>query len=191
MKKVLIIDDTKNIRNLLTTCLELEGYTVSLAGNGKEALELLRNEIFHLVFLDIRLPGISGTEILRQLREAGNTTPVIIMTAFGTVRNAVECTKLGAVAYLQKPFTAEKVRQVLTVFRNIDKEKEDFLVTAQKYYNQGEWEQAYRSLKQALAEEPNCGETYLLLAQVYEAQGKLAEAERFYKIAGEFQCKKC
>lgn len=113
MPKVLVVDDTKNIRNMLTTCLEIEGYKVVSASNGREAFDLLHAGEFDLVFLDIKLPEISGTEVLRRIREMGNTVPVIIMTAFATVKNAVECTKPGAVAYLQKPFTAEKVRHVL------------------------------------------------------------------------------
>ena len=113
IKKVLVVDDTKNIRTLLTTCLEIEGYQVLTANDGKQALEMLAGERFALVFLDIKLPEFSGTEVLRKMREHGDHTPVIIMTAFATVKNAVECTKLGAVAYLQKPFTADKVRHVL------------------------------------------------------------------------------
>jgi two-component system, OmpR family, response regulator len=113
MKKVLIVDDTKNIRNLLTTCLELNGYTVSSAKNGMEALELISQEFFDIAFIDIKMPELSGTEVLRRIRAKGISIPVVIMTAFATVKNAVECTQLGAVAYLQKPFTADKVTDLL------------------------------------------------------------------------------
>ena len=112
--KVLVVDDTKNIRMLLTTCLELYGYSVVTAVDGLDALKVINIESPDLIFLDIKLPEISGTEVLRRIRSAGIITPVVIMTAFATVRNAIECTKLGAVAYLQKPFTAVKVKTVIS-----------------------------------------------------------------------------
>ena len=113
MIHVIVVDDTKNIRLLLTQCLEFEGYTVTTAGNGTEALEILSRQSFDLIFLDVRMPELSGTEVLRQMRKMGIHSPVVMITAFGTVKNAVECTQLGAVAYLQKPFTENKVNQVL------------------------------------------------------------------------------
>lgn len=111
--KVLVVDDTKNIRMLLTTCLELYGYKVVTAVDGLDALNTITIENPDLIFLDIKLPEISGTEVLRRIRSMGVITPVVIMTAFATVKNAIECTKLGAVAYLQKPFTADKVKTVI------------------------------------------------------------------------------
>lgn len=118
MKTVLIVDDTKNIRTLLTTCLEINGYNTLTAKNGEEALEFFKAKTIDLVFLDIKMPELSGTEVLRRIRNMGITIPVVIMTAFATVKNAVECTKLGAVAYLQKPFTADKVSSLLTELEN-------------------------------------------------------------------------
>src|SRR4051794_15765703 len=99
MKKILVVDDTKNIRTLLTTCLEVEGYQVLTAIDGRQALEMIRQDSYDLIFLDIKLPEFSGTEVLRRIQESKIHTPVIIMTAFGTVKNAVDCTKLGAIAY--------------------------------------------------------------------------------------------
>lgn len=93
MKKVLVVDDAKNIRMLLTKCLELEGYQVKTATNGKDALVLFSSERFDLAFLDIKLPELSGTEVLRRIRAQGNDTPVIVITAYPTVKNAVECTE--------------------------------------------------------------------------------------------------
>lgn len=113
MEKVLVVDDTKNIRMLLSKCLELEGYHVETAVDGKDAIAKILTEHFDLIFLDIKMPQFSGTEVLKRIRDAGVNTPVIIITAYATIKNAVECTKLGAVAYLQKPFTAEKVKKTL------------------------------------------------------------------------------
>jgi Response regulator containing CheY-like receiver, AAA-type ATPase, and DNA-binding domains len=191
MKKVLVVDDTKNIRTLLTTCLEIEGYQVETSKDGNQALELLKTSAFDLIFLDIKLPELSGTEVLRQIRERGLHTPVIIMTAFATVKNAVECTKLGAVSYLQKPFTAEKIRSTLL---GISSNHEDGIQTFESYLNsgrtlvnEGKFAEAFRFLKQALAINPDCGEIYSLIARVHEGQGNIPEASRFYKIARQFE----
>lgn len=113
MERVLVVDDTKNIRTLLSKCLELEGYEVETASDGKEAIGKIMGTPFDLIFLDIKMPQFSGTEVLKKIRENGINTPVIIITAYATIKNAVECTKMGAVAYLQKPFTAEKVKNTL------------------------------------------------------------------------------
>lgn len=113
MKKVLVVDDTKNIRMLLTTCLELEGFEVLAVDNGEKAIEIFETGNIDLAFVDVKMHGISGTEVLRTIRERNINTPVIIMTAFATIKNAVECTKMGAVEYLQKPFTALKIKNIL------------------------------------------------------------------------------
>jgi two-component system OmpR family response regulator len=190
MKRVLVVDDTKNIRNLLTTCLELEGYRVATAANGREALEAVQNKLFDLIFLDIKLPELSGTEILRQMRQLNILTPVIVMTAFGTVKNAVECTRLGAVAYLQKPFTADKVRTVLDeigdCLETSPGELRSLLNRAGFLLRDEQPEEAYRHLKMALSIEPNCGETYALLAKVLLKLGKEKEAQRFQVMAEQF-----
>jgi two-component system OmpR family response regulator len=189
MKQVLVVDDTKNIRNMLSTCLEMEGYHVTAAADGNEALRLFQAERFDLAFLDIKLPELSGTSVLQRIRAMGIMTPVIIMTAFATVRNAVECTKLGAVAYLQKPFTAERVRQVVKEIgaAATGESLEDYLRESAALLAGNQPEQALAILKQALALDPACGEVYRLLAGVYQAQGNAIEAERFRAIAAKFQ----
>lgn len=113
MKTVLIVDDTKNIRLLLSKCLELENYTVHAATNATEALLLVEQHNFDVAFIDIKMPNISGTALLELLRAKGFNFPVIIMTAFGTIKNAVTTTQMGAKAYLQKPFTAITIRKTL------------------------------------------------------------------------------
>jgi two-component system, OmpR family, response regulator len=189
-KKILVVDDTKNIRTLLTTCLEIEGYTVLSAHNGVQALKLFQTESPDLAFLDIKLPELSGTEVLRKIREKGIRTPVIIMTAFATVKNAVECTKLGAVAYLQKPFTAEKVRnvllEILSNYQGNLPNADNWVNLAEELMAGGKLDDAYHLLKQALAVDPARGKVYHLMARILEAQGNHKEAARFYTIASQF-----
>ncbi|WP_308780202.1 response regulator [uncultured Clostridium sp.] len=139
MKRVLVIDDTKNIRNLLSTCLEIRGYNVITADNGVEALRIIKNKDvkINLIFLDIRMPGISGTELLKNIKEERENCPVIIMTAFATVKNAIECTKLGALVYLQKPFSTDRINSVLAEIEekmeeNIENNEEDNLLKEAK-----------------------------------------------------------
>ena len=182
MKTALVVDDTKNIRTLLKTCLELYGYNVLTASNSPIAYELLTNEQIDLVFLDIKMPEISGTELLKNMRGAGINVPVIIMTAFATIKNAVDCTKLGAVAYLQKPFTAEKVKTVLnelssSSFNNVD--INSYIQTAEEHLNNGDFDKALTVLKKALSIDPSRSKVYALLAKSYELKGDIKQANIF------------
>lgn len=183
MKKVLVVDDTKNIRILLTKCLELEGYEVLTATDGMEAIELLKKETFDLAFLDIKMPKISGTEVLKRIREFGVQTPVIIITAYATIKNAVECTQLGAVAYLQKPFSADKVRSVLNEIWDT--------ACAYPIHNLQDIEQAIRGgafhkaidmLREAIAAQPENPMVYSLFSKAFSGAGDAEKAEKFSKI---------
>lgn len=190
MKKVLVVDDTKNIRTLLTTCLELNGFDVITAGNGLEAIELFQSKKFDLAFLDIKLPELSGTEVLRRIRLMGIEIPVVIMTAYATVKNAVECTKLGAVAYLQKPFTADKVKQLLNdtpICKNTEgAELQNNILQSKKLIETGDLDQAFGMLKKTLSFNPSCKDVYYLIGKVYELKGNTDEAKRFYTISEQF-----
>ncbi|WP_027626073.1 response regulator [Clostridium lundense] len=191
MEKALVVDDTKNIRNLLTTCLELEGYNVITAKDGDEAIDILRNEKLGIIFLDIKMPGISGTEVLRKIRNMEIETPVIIMTAFATVKNAVDCTKMGAVAYLQKPFTADKIRNVLKELQCYTEEShiQDYISSSKYLIEAGNINEALRILKKALSIESTNGEIYYLIGDVYEKLGNLMESDRFHQVAKIFKAK--
>ncbi len=189
MKKVLIVDDTINIRMILTKCLELEGYEVMSASDGKQGLEMLTAHTFDLAFLDIKLPEIRGTEVLKRIRELGIKTPVIIITAYATVKNAVDCTNLGAVAYVQKPFSADKIRSVLkefdTNYINTDKElinTESIIDSIKTSLNNHKYDKALDMAKKALSIELNTPEVYLLIGQAYEGLDDVENSQRFQKI---------
>ncbi len=113
MKTALIVDDTKNIRILLSHCLKDLGFTVHSASNGSEALELISTINFDIAFIDIKMPAMSGTALMEQIRNDGYEFNIVIMTAFPTIKNAVTTTKLGARAYLQKPFTSNTIHKLL------------------------------------------------------------------------------
>jgi DNA-binding response OmpR family regulator len=116
---VLIVDDEQVICDLLVEELsesELKCYSVT---DGKSALEKINNESFDLILLDIRLPGMSGIELLRELWLNHSNVPIIMITAVNDIDTAVEAMKLGAVDYIVKPFDLEKVNaSVRTALEN-------------------------------------------------------------------------
>src|SRR5512147_1356648 len=106
---ILIIDDEAAIRESLSTLLELEGYEVESAETGELGLARLGNRPFDLVLLDFALPDRNGAEILRDIRERDAQLAVIMITAYGTVENAVQAMQAGAVNFIQKPWDNEKL----------------------------------------------------------------------------------
>src|SRR5216683_2219664 len=106
---ILIVDDEAEIRESLQTLLELEGYEVETAANGEEGLSKLGDQPFDLVLLDLALPGRSGIELLPEIRALDPQLPVIIITAYGTVEDAVRAMQGGAGNFLQKPWDNEKL----------------------------------------------------------------------------------
>jgi len=113
--KILIIDDEKSIRDIFTLLLEEKGYAVEAAETGKAGVARARAFRPDAVLLDMNLPDMSGIEVIPRVKEAGPGVEIVIITAFGTIRNAVEATKLGAYAYLEKPVDNEEL--LLTLAR--------------------------------------------------------------------------
>lgn len=106
-KKILIVDDEVEMRIALETTLKREGYNLSLAENGEQALERLDEDKFDLVLTDVKMPKMNGIELLKNLKQQSPKTIAIMMTAYGDIDNAVETMKAGAFDYLLKPFSAE------------------------------------------------------------------------------------
>lgn len=189
LKKVLVVDDTKNIRNLLTTCLELNGYSVVTANNGLVAMELIAKESFDIAFIDIKMPELSGTEVLRRIRSMGFIFPVVIMTAFATVKNAVECTKLGAVAYLQKPFTADKVNDLLIKLEALNDSEASamsYIKKSKTLMDSNATKEALKCLKLALSLDSSQGEIYYLIGKIFQEENNIIEAEKYFNTANIF-----
>jgi DNA-binding NtrC family response regulator len=106
---VLIVDDEAAIRESLQTLLELEGYTVDTANDGEEGLSRLAERPYDLVLLDFAMPDRNGIEVLREIRERDSELAVIMITAYGTVENAVNAMQSGATNFIQKPWDNEKL----------------------------------------------------------------------------------
>src|SRR5215218_10501113 len=107
---VLVVDDERTLARAIKTFMAEAGYEAEVAGDGERALELLESMRPDVVFADVRLPGMSGIDLLRRIREFDPAIPVIIMTAHGTIEGAVEAVKLGAFDYMKKPVDLEELR---------------------------------------------------------------------------------
>lgn len=112
-KKILIVDDQFGIRVLLQEVLQREGYAIFQAPNGPTALELVRAENPDLVLLDMKIPGMDGLEILRNIRKLELDTKVIMMTAYGELDLIQEAMEMGALAHFTKPFDIDELRQAV------------------------------------------------------------------------------
>ncbi|HKA86304.1 MAG TPA: sigma-54 dependent transcriptional regulator [Haliangiales bacterium] len=110
---LLLIDDEPNILTTLRRAVEIEGYAVDVAGSGKIGLEKLAEREFDLVLLDVRMPDLGGLEVLDRIKADHPDVPVVMMSGHATIETAVQATKLGAVDFLEKPLSSEKV--LLTV----------------------------------------------------------------------------
>jgi NtrC-family two-component system response regulator AlgB len=112
--RILIIDDEENIRRITVVVLEAAGYETVSVENGAAALKQLESGAFDVAFLDLKLGGESGLELLPELLKASPQLEVIVFTAFASIETAVQAMRQGAVDYIPKPFTPEQIRQALS-----------------------------------------------------------------------------
>ena len=111
--KILIVDDDPGMRETLEAVLREDGYQVGTAGDGGQAVQAVRDGSFDVVLLDLRIPDCNGLEILARLKHLMPETAVIMMTAYGTVKTAVEAVKSGAYDFLTKPFELDEMRLLI------------------------------------------------------------------------------
>ena len=142
MSKILIVEDDLELQDALTDTLSLLNYTTSTASNCKQALSILEEEDIDLVISDIQMKGMDGIELLKQINQTYSNTPIIMMTAYGTIKQAVDVLHLGALDYLVKPFEPEvlisKVSELLpqqqidSGFVAVDEKTNEVLKVARK-----------------------------------------------------------
>lgn len=108
--RILVVDDEEGMRNLLAIMLKKEGYDVTVASNGDEAIRASEKEIFDLVITDVRMPKISGMEVLRAIKEISPETIVLVMTAYSSTESVIEAMRGGAYDYVTKPFQVDEVK---------------------------------------------------------------------------------
>jgi DNA-binding NtrC family response regulator len=189
-KPILIVDDEKNIRLTMSQSLAPLGMPVHTAVNGEEALRQLREEQAGLVFLDLKMPGIDGMEVLRRIKERWPSMRVIIVTAHGTIASAVEAMKLGAVDFLQKPFSPGEIRELTTQVLEREALQEEsaadyqtLIALTKRHISDRSFDKARASARKAIAVDPGQPEIYNLLGALFEIQGDGLEAQKFYRVA--------
>jgi two-component system nitrogen regulation response regulator NtrX len=119
--RILVIDDEAAIRDSLRMILEYEGYEFLGAASGQDGLAMVERENPDLVFLDIKMPGMDGLEVLQRIKAADETVPVVMISGHATVTTAVDATKLGALDFIEKPLASERV--LVTIRNAIDRSR--------------------------------------------------------------------
>jgi FixJ family two-component response regulator len=189
-RSVLIVDDEKNIRLTLSMALKKLNIPVDTAVNGEEALNKLAEKSYGLMLLDLRMPGINGMEVLKRVPEIRPEVKVVIITAYGSIEAAVEAMKLGAVDFLQKPFDAEDVRNLVSSLldqatrdTSRNQEYDNYLELASKRIGKGEFDAARLYAHKAISIDSDRPEAFNLLGGLYEARSNRLEAEKNYRVA--------
>ena len=187
-KPILIVDDEKNIRLTLSHALESLNLPVEAVVNGEEALRKLQEKTFSLVFLDLKMPGMDGMEVLRRIKDDWPQIRVIIITAHGTIDSAVEAMKLGAADFIQKPFTPVEIRELATLV--LEREVLDgvsaveygtLIELSKRYISDRDFATARETIRKAISADPSHPEAYNLLGALYEAKKDTASAEQYYR----------
>jgi DNA-binding NtrC family response regulator len=171
MASILIVDDEPNIRNVLSLLLGEHGHTPTAVASGEAALLATDKTAFDLVLLDMTLPGMNGMDVLRALIDRGSAPPTIILTAFGSIRSAVEAIKAGAFDYLPKPFDNDEL--LLT----IDRVLEHCRLRVEVQSLRTELDMRYESLDMVGASAP--------MREVFRMMSRLAGLDTIVLILGE------
>lgn len=202
--RILIVEDEPNVRLVFRTALESNDYTLSTAQDGETALRWLKQTPVDLVLLDLQMPVMGGMEFLRKLRGEGNGVPVVIITAHGSVPDAVNAMKLGAVDFLSKPLTPEALRKVVadvlarhaaqandstpaarpkTTAPKPIEPADEALDAAKRELNNREFDQADNLLAKALSLRPHFAEAHYLKGVLHELRDERHAAYGAYRQA--------
>ncbi len=119
--QVLVVDDDPSMQRMLRNRLEREGYNVVTASDGDEAIDMIRNEVFNLVITDMKMPKVKGDDLARSITQFNPDIPVIVMTAYADVNDAVRLMQDGVFHYVTKPFDVEDL--VGRVKKAVDKQR--------------------------------------------------------------------
>lgn len=110
---ILIVDDEEGLREGLSRLLEGEGYAIVAAETGEEALQILQQSHIDLVLTDMRMPGMSGIDLLKKIRESYGELGVIILTGYGQIESYIEAMNSGAIEYVSKPFKVNELKFIV------------------------------------------------------------------------------
>ena len=197
---ILVVDDERNVRLMYRAALD-GMFTVDEADSAARALEKFNARRYDLGILDLRMPQMTGLELLEQMNNLSITTPVIFVTAYADVPNAVSAMKFGAIDFLQKPVTPDQLRTVVKdvlVRHSIEERKSPephdfdyFLRCAKRAINLRDFSAARRNLISALEIDQDSPQALNLAGVMFEMREEFEQARRYYgraiKVNGSFE----
>lgn len=173
IEKVLVVDDEMILRNFLGETLRRKSFDVTTADSGEKAVALLKDNTYDMVITDMKMPGITGLEVLKKVKELSPSTVVVVATAYGSIENAVEAMRLGAFNYLIKPFSPDTIEAV------IEKAQEhQSLVEENQYLRQQVGGGSLRQSHAVIGESP-------AMKQIMEDVRRVAKSQASVFISGE------
>ncbi len=172
LNRIIVADDEESMRWVLSKALKKKGFSVDLARDGKEALSMISSNPYDLAVLDIKMPGLSGLELLDKVREMKSDLLVVIMTAEASMKNAIEAMKRGAYDYITKPFDLDVIDAII---EKIEKARE---MTTQVTMLKEELKDRYQLEKTIIGNSP-------AMRDVYKTIGKVAPSDVTVLIQGE------
>jgi DNA-binding response OmpR family regulator len=188
--KIFIIDDERTIRLTFRLALETDGYAVQEAATADEAMMGLGAEVYQLVILDLRIGEDNGLAVLGEMRRRGIQTPTLMITAYGSIRNAVRAMQLGAIDFLEKPIEPAALRrivaEILDRHQPRDVQVEDptpvgnLIREAKRLINLQDFDSAATCLSAALKIDHTSPEVHNLQGVLAEIRGDYDEARRAY-----------
>ena len=198
---ILVVDDERNVRLMYRAALD-HMFKVDEAESAAKALEMFQANRYNVGILDLRMPEMTGLELLEQMNHLGITTPVVFITAYADVPNAVSAMKFGAIDFLQKPITPEQLRAIVKdvlVRHSIEDRKtaetphdfEYFLRCAKRAINLRDFSAARQNLVSALEINPDSPQALNLAGVMFEMREEFDQARRYYgraiKLSKDFE----
>ncbi|MBA4374090.1 MAG: DNA-binding response regulator [Thermodesulfovibrio sp.] len=171
MQNILVIDDDESVRDVLSMFFSDEGFAVSLAADGQAGIDLLKSDRFDLIFLDLVMPVKGGLDVLKELSDTHNDTPAIVMTAFATVKTAVDAMRLGAFDYVTKPFILEELLLLVKRALSISKLRKENVMLRKQLRSKYDFHRLIGNSPQ--------------MQKVYDLIEKIADTESTVLISGE------
>ena len=197
---ILIVDDERNVRLMYRAALD-NMFKVDEADSAAKALEMFLLRRYDVAILDLRMPEMTGLELLERMNNAGITTPVVFVTAYADVPNAVNAMKFGAIDFLQKPITPDQLRAVVkdVLVRHSREERKTpethdfdyYLRCAKRAINLRDFHAARRNLVSALEINPDSPQALNLAGVMFEMREEYDQARRYYgraiKVSKDFE----
>ncbi|MGD1919957.1 MAG: response regulator [Pleurocapsa sp.] len=188
--RILVVDDDKNIRRTVSMALESLNNFVHTAFDGKDAMVQLTGDRYDLIITDLKMPGMNGMELLEQAIAKYPEIKIVLISAHGTVDNAVDAMKLGAVDFLQKPFTPKELRNLVhNVLETESAEAESTseykasLKAARNFARKRDFDNAIAQSKKAIGSDPSNPKAFDFLGQLQETLGDFNSAVKNYRVA--------